>query len=549
MINLSKILQFWIPLLLFFILPCGLWSKPLSLDSDSLFNPVPVFELFTGPPGTTFDRILESDQFKPYPKKFIDIGSTDRPLWFRFTVKNDYVGQYWILSLSNLRMDLGELYIPTESGDYRKKVTGDKIPVMDWSDPDLYFSFRFYLNQNEEKTLYLCLRHNFKNSTEVNIRGPSAYTEFRTRINYVLIFLLIATLFFIVYMAYLYRLDRKEEYLYIIPAGVLFFLFNFTQLGPTYWFWPGWPLFQDRIFKGIGIATIISISLLVRKLLHLKKSQPVVDRIILGLTILEAVFLILNFVYASVVFNRILILTFLTLYILFVFVTIRSRKSEYQTGNLMLLWFILAITVVYRMGVLLNILPYNGWYKWTMLFQLPLFLFFLSRLLIKNVVHLSRKGRDLEVRFHALQNQLSKSSHDRNALRMGSLDVERILGKIDSMVKTDPSFFDPEFNLKEMAEILEIRPDQLSHILNKELQLSFSSFLNTIRVHRSCELMRLYPDKNITHIFLDSGFSNKSTFNQAFQKLMGMSPRQFRNGLHTDPGEAESVGPELPGKK
>jgi AraC-like DNA-binding protein len=41
--------------------------------------------------------------------------------------------------------------------------------------------------------------------------------------------------------------------------------------------------------------------------------------------------------------------------------------------------------------------------------------------------------------------------------------------------------------------------------------------------------LRDFPDQKISTIFLDSGFTNETTFFRAFKAITGMTPKDWRN--------------------
>ena len=57
------------------------------------------------------------------------------------------------------------------------------------------------------------------------------------------------------------------------------------------------------------------------------------------------------------------------------------------------------------------------------------------------------------------------------------------------------------------------------------MNISFTDFVNGLRIEHACSLLE--NDTNITETAFSSGFSSIRTFNRAFAKSMGMSPREY----------------------
>ena len=112
--------------------------------------------------------------------------------------------------------------------------------------------------------------------------------------------------------------------------------------------------------------------------------------------------------------------------------------------------------------------------------------------------------------------------------RIANLDIENITSRIKQETLENPVFFQQDFSLQKFSVVLGIRPDQLSEIMNSELRMSFTDLLKTIRIHKSCELLKNDPEKKILEVAFESGFKSKSTFNQSFYEVMKMTPTEFR---------------------
>ncbi len=84
---------------------------------------------------------------------------------------------------------------------------------------------------------------------------------------------------------------------------------------------------------------------------------------------------------------------------------------------------------------------------------------------------------------------------------------------------------------RDVAEHLQITPNQLSYILNSLIGKSFYDYVNEFRV---AEVMSKIEDPKYIHLTLEgiayeSGFNSKSTFNSIFKKVKGMTPKEYKN--------------------
>lgn len=90
-------------------------------------------------------------------------------------------------------------------------------------------------------------------------------------------------------------------------------------------------------------------------------------------------------------------------------------------------------------------------------------------------------------------------------------------------------FLDENMSLPELAEALNIHPNYLSQIINEKFQKNFYDFINSYRIEEFKQLISLGKNKNKTFyaLALDCGFSSKSSFNNSFKKMTGITPSEF----------------------
>ena len=84
-----------------------------------------------------------------------------------------------------------------------------------------------------------------------------------------------------------------------------------------------------------------------------------------------------------------------------------------------------------------------------------------------------------------------------------------------------------QLSLDLLEKELHISKYYISHTLSNKLHMGFNDYINSIRVSNACKYL-IKTDKSITEISDLVGFNTMRTFNRAFQKQMGMTPREYR---------------------
>jgi transcriptional regulator GlxA family with amidase domain len=88
-------------------------------------------------------------------------------------------------------------------------------------------------------------------------------------------------------------------------------------------------------------------------------------------------------------------------------------------------------------------------------------------------------------------------------------------------------FQDP-LRLGDVARELGISRERLSRLFHRSLGVTFSEYLNLVRLNHCRQLLRT-TDMPVTRIAFASGFQSLSQFNRRFKASEGMSPSEYRD--------------------
>ncbi len=96
-------------------------------------------------------------------------------------------------------------------------------------------------------------------------------------------------------------------------------------------------------------------------------------------------------------------------------------------------------------------------------------------------------------------------------------------------MKEERLYLQAELSLSELAKHLKVNNNQLSACINQLHQKNFNDYINGLRIQ---EFERIAQSNNaqqftLLAIAFDCGFNSKTTFNRAFKKEKGMTPKQY----------------------
>lgn len=104
----------------------------------------------------------------------------------------------------------------------------------------------------------------------------------------------------------------------------------------------------------------------------------------------------------------------------------------------------------------------------------------------------------------------------------------RILTKVEDALASKCCFKNNTLTLQDLSTLIGEKPHYVSQVINQDLQSNFFELINRHRINEAQRLLLHCPDKTILHCAMEVGFNSKSTFNLAFKKFTGMTPKEFK---------------------
>ncbi len=157
----------------------------------------------------------------------------------------------------------------------------------------------------------------------------------------------------------------------------------------------------------------------------------------------------------------------------------------------------------------------------------------------QNVIHLSKK-ENISRLFLETLNRKNDSYSDTAIVGLINQAFAELLPKFNlkPRIRTDNTTlqniinycnenYEFDITLDDLADALHMSKYHISHLFNSKLGLSFSTYINTLRINRACELLE-ETDKKTTDISNEIGFGSIRSFNRAFLQHMDMTPVQYR---------------------
>ncbi|MEO0896846.1 MAG: helix-turn-helix domain-containing protein [Bacteroidota bacterium] len=101
--------------------------------------------------------------------------------------------------------------------------------------------------------------------------------------------------------------------------------------------------------------------------------------------------------------------------------------------------------------------------------------------------------------------------------------------KITDLFEAEEVHKSPNLTLTDIAQRLDTNRNVISKVINQVFDLNFNDFVNEKRAQAVIEKLQKgeHTQHTLLSIALDCGFNSKTTFNRAFKKHTGTTPKQF----------------------
>jgi AraC-like DNA-binding protein len=124
---------------------------------------------------------------------------------------------------------------------------------------------------------------------------------------------------------------------------------------------------------------------------------------------------------------------------------------------------------------------------------------------------------------------------------MAKDNLDGMKEELYELMASDKPYLNPKLSLQELAEMMDTNIHTISRLINEGYEKNFYDFINEYRIEEFKKLVASDQFKNHTFLAIafEVGFSSKTTFNRAFKKSTGKTPREYFNLIQE--GELEGI--------
>ena len=155
-------------------------------------------------------------------------------------------------------------------------------------------------------------------------------------------------------------------------------------------------------------------------------------------------------------------------------------------------------------------------------------------LLEKNVNAAPEIKDQLPTVTHVSNEQDAKRKYQKSSLT--TEEARRIYNQLHQLMLKDKLFKDPELNLGQLAESLNVHSNVLSQIINSFENKTFYDYINGLRIEEFKSMVAEPGNRQYTLLSLayECGFNSKTAFNRNFKKVTAQSPSEYLTRIKVD---------------
>ena len=107
--------------------------------------------------------------------------------------------------------------------------------------------------------------------------------------------------------------------------------------------------------------------------------------------------------------------------------------------------------------------------------------------------------------------------------------------RISQLMDTEKLFLQPNLKIMDLVQHLGTNRTYIYQTINREMGLSFSEYVNRLRIDYAEQLIIADPDRPVTEVAEQSGFTSSTSFYRNFRLYKGIGPKEYQNKLKGTP--------------
>ena len=110
-------------------------------------------------------------------------------------------------------------------------------------------------------------------------------------------------------------------------------------------------------------------------------------------------------------------------------------------------------------------------------------------------------------------------------------ETSELLQRIRQLVEEEQLYLKPDLKIVDLVVKLHSNRSYVYNAINREMGISFSDYINGLRVQHACRLIQADHSLLMQHVADQSGFMSMASFYRNFKTVMGLGPKEYLQNL------------------
>ncbi|HMS42275.1 MAG TPA: helix-turn-helix domain-containing protein [Pyrinomonadaceae bacterium] len=162
------------------------------------------------------------------------------------------------------------------------------------------------------------------------------------------------------------------------------------------------------------------------------------------------------------------------------------------------------------------------------LFKLSYIQYFYFELVLACVTYYLAIAGYLRSKTIELQFSEKQAEEAERKMLLTEKELQSLKNKLQGLMQNEKLYLEPNLTLTDLSKNLGVNSSILSYVINNGFGKNFNDFINEFRIEEVKNKLKTANDSTLLGIAFDCGFNSKATFNRAFKKFTGFSPKEFQ---------------------
>jgi AraC-like DNA-binding protein len=115
-------------------------------------------------------------------------------------------------------------------------------------------------------------------------------------------------------------------------------------------------------------------------------------------------------------------------------------------------------------------------------------------------------------------------------------EADKLKVRLQLLMEREKPFLNPQLTLSDLSRQIGVGSNVLSFVINDRFGKNFNDFINEYRIEEVKNRLSGGAAENLSllGVAFECGFNSKATFNRAFKKAVGASPKEFQEQIGLD---------------